>query len=76
MNSDQTRIQQSMPPVYTIHPTGKPAVVNMGVNTNPDISATCTVTADGGNLPLNFKYPESQINMLQVILSTNKSKHA
>ena len=25
MNSDQTRIQQSMPPEYTIHQTGKPA---------------------------------------------------
>ena len=36
----------SMPPVYTIHQTGKPAVVNMDVNTNPNISATCTVTAD------------------------------
>ena len=42
MTSDQTRIQQSIPPVYTIYPTGKPAVVNIGVNTNPDISATCT----------------------------------
>ena len=42
MNSDQTWIQQSMPPVYTIHQAGKPAVVNMGVNTNSDISATCT----------------------------------
>ena len=29
MNSDRTRIQQSMPPVYTIHQTGKPAVVNI-----------------------------------------------
>ena len=29
MNSDQTLIQQSMPPVYTIHPTGKPAVVKI-----------------------------------------------
>ena len=36
MNSHQTRIQQSMPPVYTIHQAGKPAVVNIGVNTNPD----------------------------------------
>ena len=36
MNSDQTRIQQSMPPVYTIHQTGKPAVVNIGANTNPE----------------------------------------
>ena len=51
MNSDQTRIQQSMPPVYTIHQAGKSAVVNIGVNTNPDISATCTVTAGGGILP-------------------------
>ena len=41
-NSDQTWIQQSMPPVYTIHQAGKPAVVNIGINTNPDISATCT----------------------------------
>ena len=61
MNSGQTRIQQSMPPVYTIHPTDKPAVVELGVNTNPDISATCTVTADGGILPLYFIYPEGQI---------------
>ena len=61
MNSDQTRIQQSMPPVYTIHQAGKPALVNMGVNTNPDISATCTVTADGGIIPLYFIYPEGQI---------------
>ena len=44
-----------------IHQAGKPAVVNMGVNTNPDISATCTVTADGGILPLYFIYSESQI---------------
>ena len=29
MNSDQTRIQQSMPPACTIHQTGKPAVVNI-----------------------------------------------
>ena len=33
----------------------------MGVHTNPDISATCTVTADGGILPLYFIYPESQV---------------
>ena len=33
----------------------------MGVNTNPDISATCTVTADSNTLPLYFIYPESQI---------------
>lgn len=39
------------PRVYTIHQTGKPAVVDIGVNTNPDISATCTVTADGNTLP-------------------------
>ena len=37
------------------------AVVNMGVNTNPDISATCTVIADGNILPSYFIYPESQI---------------
>ena len=42
MNSEQTRIQQSMPPVYIIHQAGKPAVVEMSVNTKPDISATCT----------------------------------
>ena len=30
MNSDQTRIQQSMPPVYTILPTGKPAMILHG----------------------------------------------
>ena len=61
MNSDQTRIQQSMSSVYTIHQAGKSAVVNIGINTNPDISATCTVTADGGILPLYFIYPESQV---------------
>ena len=33
----------------------------MGVNTNPDISAACTMTADGNILPLYLKYPESQI---------------
>ena len=37
-------------------------IVNMGVNTNPYISATCTVTADGNVLPLYVIYPESQIN--------------
>ena len=61
MNSDQTRIRQSMLPAYTIHQAGKPAVVNTSINTNPGISATCTVTADGGILPLYFIYPESQI---------------
>ena len=54
-------IQQSMPSVYIIHQTGKPAVVNLGVNTNPDISATCTGTAGGNVLPLYLIYPESQI---------------
>ena len=29
MNSDQIRIQHSMPPVYTTHQTGKPAVVDI-----------------------------------------------
>ena len=29
MNSDQTRMQQSMPPVYTLHQIGKLPVVNI-----------------------------------------------
>ena len=29
MNSDQKRIQQSMPLVYTVHQTGKPPVINI-----------------------------------------------
>ena len=65
-----------MPPVYTrIHQAGKPAVANMSVNTNPDISATCTVPADGNILPLYFIYPESQINHATGN-SVNKQKQA
>ena len=54
----------------------------MGVNTNPDISATCTVTADGGILPLYLIYPEGQIKHVtgnsakqqrQAISGTNNS---
>ena len=54
----------------------------MGVHTNPDISATCTVTADGGILPLYFINPEGQIKRVtgnsvkqqrQAISGTNNS---
>ena len=42
----------------------------MGVKTNPDISATCTVTADGGILPLYFIYPKGG-SMTQLHQSSN-----
>ena len=62
MNSDQTRIQQSIPPVCTIHQACSPAVVTIDINTNSNVNATCTVRADGGIMYHHF------IHSLQMVV--------
>ena len=54
MNSDTTRIQQSMTPANVLTFKNKPANVDQGVATNHTVAAMCTCTTDGKLLPIYF----------------------
>ena len=54
MNSDTTRIQQSMTPTNVLTFKNKPANVDQGIATNHTVAAMCTCTVDGKIRPLKY----------------------
>ena len=67
MNSDTTRIQQSMTPTNVLTFKNKPANVDQGVATNHTVAAMCTCTADGNTLPIYFTVPFDQLSKFSVV---------
>ncbi len=67
MNSDTTRIQQSMTPTNVLTFKNKPANVDQGVATNHTVAAMCTCTAEGKILPIYFTVPLNQLSKFSVV---------
>ena len=66
MNSDMTRVNQSMTPKTTLCQAGMPADIGTGVFTNSVAGAMCTFTTAGSILPIWFAIPTPQTSKFSI----------